>query len=227
MVACQQLRMQAVPTDMELMVAGQHLLFLPEKALFWRETSVLLLADLHIGKSGHFRKHGIGLPSAALDTDIERLHQLIAQHRPKEVIMLGDLYHSAANKEWDIFSRFLHNWPDIAFQLVPGNHDRHFLKSSSPPMLLLREGRWRRPPFLFCHEPERPDAEGAVQICGHLHPGVTLRGEGRMRETLPCFWIQPGCIVLPAFGSLTGLFKISPAEGDRIVAIAGSSCMLF
>lgn len=212
---------------MELVIAGQHLVFLPEKALFWREASALLLADLHIGKSGHFRKHGIGLPAASVDTDIERLHRLIEQHRPKEIILLGDLFHSAANKEWDIFSQFLDKRQDILFQLVPGNHDRYFLKSTTPQALQLRESKWRRPPFLFCHEPEKPVAEGAVQICGHLHPGVTLRGAGRMRETLPCFWIQPGCIVLPAFGSLTGLFRISPAKDDRVVAIAGNTCLLF
>jgi DNA ligase-associated metallophosphoesterase len=212
---------------MELMVAGQHLLFLPERALIWKEASALLLADLHIGKAGHFRKHGIGLPGGAVEKDIGRLRQLIENHKPAEVILLGDLYHSSSNKEWAVFSQFLDTQTNVSFMLVPGNHDRHFLKSARPPSLRITETMWLRPPFALCHEPSAIAPNDHIKICGHLHPGVTLSGKARMRETLPCFWLKPTSIVLPAFGTLTGLSKISPAAGDQVIAIAGNSCLRF
>lgn len=212
---------------MELIIAKQHLLFLPERAMVWKEASALLLADLHIGKAGHFRKHGIGLPSGTVEKDIERLGHLIEKYTPTEVVLLGDLYHSIANKEWEIFSGFLDTQPGISFYLVPGNHDRYFLKSARSPALQITESTWQRPPFAFCHEPSSTTTGGLIQICGHLHPGITLSGKGRMRETLPCFWLQPHCIVLPAFGTLTGLAKITPAPGDQVIAIAGNSCLRF
>ena len=212
---------------MELLLAEQHLLFLPERALFWQEASALLLADLHIGKSGHFRKHGIGLPGGAVEKDIERLNHLIEKYNPVEVILLGDLYHSRANKEWEVFSGYLDSRPGITFYLVPGNHDRYFLRNAASSSLQITESSWARPPFAFCHEPTAPTTDGLIQICGHLHPGVVLSGKGRMRETLPCFWLKPHCIILPAFGSLTGLAKITPAPGDRVIAIAGNSCLCF
>ena len=40
------------------------------------------------------------------------------------------------------------------------------------------------------------------------------------RATLPCFWFTPEVGTLPAFGSFCGAALISPAEGDRVFAIA-------
>ena len=75
------------------------------------------------------------------------------------------------------------------------------------------------PPFLACHAPCHPPT-GYV-LSGHLHPGVFLSGvDGAAR--LPCFVLGTRRAILPAFGSFTGLAIVTPAPGDRMVAIAGS-----
>ena len=102
--------------------------------------------------------------------------------------------------------------------LVRGNHDRAAgdppeslgIGCVDPPML---EG-----PFAFTHHPRV--IEGHYDVAGHLHPAVRLRGPGRQWERLPCFWVRPEVMVLPAFGDFTGLGDIELAERDRAFAVA-------
>ncbi len=212
---------------MELTLAGQRMIFLPEKALLWAEKGVLLLADLHIGKAAHFRKNGIGLGRGPLQTDLARLAKLLDNHGPTEVLILGDLFHSTANGEWESFFAFVESRSETSFTLVPGNHDRHLPRTQAPHKLLTAELLERRPPFLFSHEPAAEVPEGQINICGHQHPGVRLGGKGRMRDILPCFWVQRERVVLPAFGTLTGLMHIQAQAGDQVIAVAGAECLLF
>ena len=53
-------------------------------------------------------------------------------------------------------------------------------------------------------------------LAGHLHPVVRLHGPARDRARLPCFWVRPRTLVLPAFGSFTGGWSVPVARGDRI-----------
>ncbi|HEY3532406.1 MAG TPA: DEAD/DEAH box helicase, partial [Casimicrobiaceae bacterium] len=73
-------------------------------------------------------------------------------------------------------------------------------------------------PFLACHRVEAPRTGYA--LCGHVHPGVLIEGDDDSAR-LPCFVLGPRRAILPAFGRFTGLAEIAPANGDRIVAIAG------
>ncbi len=55
-------------------------------------------------------------------------------------------------------------------------------------------------------------------FAGHIHPVVRLQGRfGGLRA--PCFWFQPDCATLPAFGSFTGGHRIVPARGDRVFVV--------
>jgi metallophosphoesterase superfamily enzyme len=42
-----------------------------QRALFWKETSALILSDLHLGKTAHFRKNGIPLPANIILEDLK------------------------------------------------------------------------------------------------------------------------------------------------------------
>ena len=37
-----------------------------ERSLFWENKSTLIVADVHIGKTGHFRKSGINVPQSVV-----------------------------------------------------------------------------------------------------------------------------------------------------------------
>jgi metallophosphoesterase superfamily enzyme len=47
----------------------QTLWLSPERCLFWEEDKSLIISDIHLGKSGHFRKAGIGIPQAVFKED--------------------------------------------------------------------------------------------------------------------------------------------------------------
>jgi len=42
--------------------AGEHLLLLPQKAVYWPRASLLAIADIHFGKAAAFRSYGIPVP---------------------------------------------------------------------------------------------------------------------------------------------------------------------
>jgi metallophosphoesterase superfamily enzyme len=55
---------------------------------------------------------------------------------------------------------------------------------------------------------------------GHIHPAVKLRGKGRQRLKLPCFFFAKDYGVMPSFGDFTGSFALSPTGSDQVYAIA-------
>ncbi len=67
----------AANMDVELLC--EKVTLLPEKAIWFKERKLLLLADLHFGKINHFRKSGIPVPARANDKNTELLINLLNQ----------------------------------------------------------------------------------------------------------------------------------------------------
>ncbi|MFM1932687.1 MAG: ligase-associated damage response endonuclease PdeM [Bacteroidota bacterium] len=205
-------------------VAGEQLVLLAEKAIWWERESTLIITDVHVGKAAHFRKNGIALPKRANDDNLWRLSVLLQQWQPKTLIVLGDLVHSRLNAEWTDFVEMMRMFPSTSLILVQGNHD------------VLEEESWNelpmhvvathvQEPFLFCHDPsEITTGEGYV-LSGHIHPSVRLRGGARQKLVLPCFWFGSRVGVLPSFGYFTGHYCITPAAGDEVFVVADSSVL--
>ena len=199
--------------ESEITIKGEQLLLLPEKAIYWKKRRLLILSDLHLGKAGHFRKHGIPISRKVHLSDLARLHQLISRKEPKEIILLGDLFHSFKNKEWEDFIRFIEVFDHLPFTLVKGNHD---ILSDYPSKLKVVD-RLFLDPFSFSHQKETSDF---FNISGHLHPGFRINGHARQGITVPCFYFSKGHGILPAFGHFTGIKKVRKVEGDRLFGIA-------
>jgi hypothetical protein len=49
---------------MKLQVAGEELLLLPQKAVYWPRAQMLIVADIHFGKAASFRALGVPVPAA-------------------------------------------------------------------------------------------------------------------------------------------------------------------
>ena len=202
------------------LIRGLELKILPERAVWIQELKTLLVSDLHLGKANHFRRSGIPVPQEVNDSNTETLLQLLTQYHPDRIIFLGDLFHSHYNQEWEVLGQVVSAFPETTFDLVAGNHD------------ILSQHQYQRnrinhhaqyqltPEILLTHIPDEARTRKTYQICGHLHPAVTLRGKGRQSITLPCFWFGDSIGVLPAFGAFTGMKKIEPVEGDQIFVIA-------
>ena len=193
---------------------------LPEKALFLQEEKILLVADLHFGKINHFRQAGLPVPAAANQKNAETLIDLINKMKPARMIFLGDLFHSHYNQEWEVVGQIVRHFPACSFELVRGNHDimseQQYSRMGIRVMDHERIGNW-----ILTHEPmdvsEIPD--GQINMAGHIHPGARLEGKGRQAIMLPCFWVSKNKIILPAFGSFTGLAPIRPRKNDTVHVI--------
>ena len=193
------------------------MVLLPEKAIFWPQQQMLILADLHLGKITHFRKHGIGLPKAGEKDNFDRFAYLLLNYPVQQILILGDLFHSDHNSEWEAFLSFLDRFPEKTFILVKGNHDILSENDYSRKNLRVVPHALELGPFYFTHHPEDSIL---YNICGHIHPGIIMSGKGLQRLRLPCFYFSQGQGIMPAFGAFTGLHVIEPAnEEDSIFAI--------
>ncbi|WPU94178.1 ligase-associated DNA damage response endonuclease PdeM [Mucilaginibacter sabulilitoris] len=200
---------------------GQNLSLLPQKALYWEQQKALIVADMHFGKVGHFRKAGIAVPRDMEQSDLATLSDLIHEYKPEKLLFLGDLFHSDMNNDWDWFILWRSQFPGLQIILIRGNHDiiadSHYQNLNIELHNELLIG-----PFLMLHHPLSDtglqNASGYV-FCGHIHPGVSLSGRGRQSITLPCFAFGSEQAILPSFGKFTGKVAIRSQKTDRIFAV--------
>lgn len=201
--------------------AGETLVPLPERALYWPRERTLFVADIHLGKAEAFRAGAIPVPHGTTTTMLARLDRIVASTRCERLIFLGDLWHDRAGRTQRIDDAFLDwrlRYTELEVVLVEGNHDR---KAGRVP-----EGFWvlelQEPcavgPFALRHYPE--PLEGCHVLAGHLHPAVKLDGRGGQSLCLPCFWFGASVGVLPAFGDFTGVARVRPQRGDRVLVVA-------
>ena len=95
----------------------------PERVLYWEDRKTLIIADLHAGKTGHFRKSGIAIPQKVFREDLQRLLTQVLFFKADELIIVGDFSHSKSNQELDLFVRWRHDLSSLKISLVKGNHD--------------------------------------------------------------------------------------------------------
>ena len=87
-------------------ISGNTFWIFPERCLWWEEENTLIVADLHLGKSGHFRKSGIAVPQDIYKADLQRLMAMLYLCKAERLIIAGDLTHSHFNRELDLFLKW-------------------------------------------------------------------------------------------------------------------------
>lgn len=143
-----------------------------QRALFWEREKALVLSDLHIGKTAHFRKNGIALANQIMKSDLQRLSALIEYFRPEKFIVVGDLLHAGDNSDVDEFCIWKNQYPEIQFYLIEGNHDR-ISKALENKLCFHHKAEWlAMDPVTFIHDFDT--ARSGFQITGHIHPGIVL-----------------------------------------------------
>ncbi|MEO6540593.1 MAG: metallophosphoesterase, partial [Ferruginibacter sp.] len=93
------------------------------RCIFWEEEKALILSDLHFGKTGHFRKNGIAVPQTVFKEDMQRLTAQVQYFKAEQLIIVGDLFHSHANKEMEWFLKWRTDFALLNIKLIIGNHD--------------------------------------------------------------------------------------------------------
>lgn len=201
--------------------AAQSLRFLPEKAAYWEEGRVLMVSDLHLGKSATFRQHGLAVPEGDTAADLQQLDQALSTTEARELVIVGDLFHAASShtpEVMELFRAWRERHASLTVTLVIGNHDRRAL----PPAAYgveIAGASCHREPLHFVHDPADADAANWT-ICGHIHPVIGLTGLAGKGLRAPCFWLSGRTLVLPSFGGFTGGSSIRPRSDETYYAIA-------
>ena len=202
--------------------AGERILLLPERALFFPAENTLIVADLHWGKAAAFRADYVPVPTGTTASDLTRLSAAVQSTGAERVVILGDLLHARKGRQEGTFNTIA-NWrkdnKSLDVVLVRGNHDE---LAGDPPSTLginCRDAPLHIGPFTCVHDPEDDFVDGAIVMAGHLHPSIALTGRARERVRLPCFVFSDTLAILPAFSSFTGGGMYEYVEGDRLFVI--------
>ncbi|MEO7984545.1 MAG: ligase-associated DNA damage response endonuclease PdeM [Bacteroidota bacterium] len=202
----------------------------PERSLYWEEEKTLIIADMHLGKSGHFRKEGIAIPQSIYKADLQRLISQLYLNKVERLIIAGDLTHSTANKELELFIKWRKDFSLLHIDLVKGNHDILDNNWYTAATINVSEKKLQAGPFLFIHDltlhPKLTEKEKQLYIfTGHMHPAISIKGQGRQSLRFPCFYFAKNYCVLPAFSRFTGTFRVTPEKGETVFALVENSVM--
>lgn len=205
-------RAAAVPAELaSARVGGVAVELHPSGALWLAGTRTLVVADLHFEKASSFARFGQLLPPYDTAITLTRLEAVVAALAPDRVVALGDSFHDRRGAERLSLAdatRLAALVGGREWLWVTGNHD---------PEIADHLGGGRAADveiggLVLRHEPSATFVEG--EVCGHLHPALTVVGRGRgVRRR--CFATDGHRLVLPAFGSLAGgldLFDIAFAR---------------
>ena len=90
-------------------VAGEKLVLLAERAVYWPARKALFIADFHLGKAASFRRLGIPLPVGTTAENVRRLDRAIEKTGATQVIFLGDFLHSAHGRAERNNASYIHS----------------------------------------------------------------------------------------------------------------------
>ena len=194
---------------------------LPSGALYWAEQGVLVVSDLHLGKSERIaRRSGVLLPPYEVTETLSRLDADIATTAPRLVICLGDSFDDleAADLAEDHALWLTRLMAGRRWVWIEGNHDPGPVDLGGEHRTELTLG-----PLTFRHI-ALLGARG--EVSGHYHPKMRVAGQSRR-----CFLLDGARLILPAFGTYTGgLSSDSLAfsglmEDDAIAILTGRKAL--
>ena len=190
----------------EFDLAGARLVARAAGTLWWAGAGLLVVSDLHLGKSERIaRRGGTLLPPYETADTLARLDAEIAALEPAVVLCLGDSFDdlSAADLPEAEALWLARLMAGRRWIWVEGNHDPGPLGLGGAHL-----AEWREGPLVFRHI-AAPGAAG--EISGHYHPKARITAQGQSMAR-PCFLIDGARVVLPAFGTYTGgLASTDPA----------------
>lgn len=164
----------------------------PSGALFWPSQGALIVADLHLGKSGRMaRRGGALLPPFETRETLARLSAELTASGAARLICLGDSFDddmaiAELGGERGLIEAICHQYETL---WITGNHDPG---PSNLPGRVLSEAQ-------IAGLTLRHIAAPGPDISGHYHPKLRIAG-----QRLPAFLIGADHLILPAFGAYTG-----------------------
>jgi DNA ligase-associated metallophosphoesterase len=208
-------------SSLDIVVAGETVRLLAQKALYWPRHKMLVVADIHFGKAASFRALGVPVPRGTTTQNLDALDSLMAMFEVDHLMFLGDFLHARAAHASATQAAML-AWrkrhPALALTLVRGNHDRHAGDPAAALGIDMVDEPYSLAPFSFCHHPDL--ATPGYALAGHIHPTYLLATRFDALR-LPCFVVGKHRMILPSFGAFTGGFSITPGSGDAVFVTSG------
>ena len=184
---------------LDIEVGGHQFSALAERALYWPSERMLMIADLHLGKSDTFRAFGVAVPQAVQCDDLARLQRALSSWKIQTLVVLGDFVHDRIVSEESraAWANLRDRHPKVRFVLIRGNHDR-----------FLRAADWNFDDVLhrlnvngvlLSHDVIKPHSVQtpfSLNVYGHFHPVFRARGWTR---ALPAMVHTGHGLALPAF----------------------------
>jgi DNA ligase-associated metallophosphoesterase len=234
-MACLSSGQSDIPAGVRVSIAGEDVVLLASRTVYWPERSTLLVADVHLGKVETFGAHGVALPDGLALQPLATLADTVRETGAQRVLVLGDLLHAGLGLTPSLVER-VRAWIGISgvrVAITPGNHDRALARVGDAWGLEVLATVHDEGPFRFAHDPQDLAlGPGGARFgwCGHVHPVVRLRSASDGLR-LACFWMRGrgagtvqesigGTCVLPAFNIFTGGATIAPSPRDAVYAIA-------
>lgn len=164
-----------------------------------QKTTMLVIADLHIGWEIALSEKGIHVP-AQMPKLLRKLKDLISFYKPEKLLVLGDIKHTIARAEigeWQDVPHFFNKITEVVPEvcIIRGNHDGNLEPLLPEKIKILPateaviEGigffhghRWPSPALLKCE----------TLVMGHVHPVVVFRDPAGFRITRQV-WIRADC----------------------------------
>ena len=189
------------------MLTGAVLKARASGSLWWSQHSVLVVSDLHLGKSERTaRQGGSMLPPYETQDTLSRLETEISAKQPENVICLGDSFDDLAASErldQDAMDRLYRLTEDRNWIWIEGNHD------PGPVFPIgFHVTEFYIKPLTFRHIAA---AGSTGEVSGHFHPKATIHTRKRTL-TYACFLYDSDRVILPAFGTYTGGLRSSATE---------------
>jgi DNA ligase-associated metallophosphoesterase len=201
---------------------GERLMLDPMGALFWPETRLLAVSDLHLEKGSSFARRGMLLPPWDTHATLDRLTLLLRRWSPATVVALGDSFHDAsgsARLPATEQSRLNAMTGAHRFIWVQGNHD------PTPPAGL--GGEWVEAfaagPMVFRHQ--AISVAEPAEIVGHHHPKATVQARSGS-VSRPCFVFDGKRLMMPAFGAYAGGLDVLDPAINRLFPRGGRVFLL-
>lgn len=210
-------------SSIKTVIGGTEVVLLGEKALYWPAGKTACVADVHFGKAAAYRALHQPVPTGTTAANLASLDRILESYDVERLVFLGDFFHAPSSISPPVIEA-LSAWRRrnrrLDCILVRGNHDR---RAGDPP-LELEVTVTNEPsllgPFALRHTPGSHATH--YVLAGHVHPTIRLRGKGKERFLLPCFQVDDGMTVLPAFGEFTGGHPVRRTAKSRFFITDGS-----
>jgi len=183
----------------EFSFGGAALRALGSGALWWPAERLLVVSDLHFGKSARLAAvGGAALPPYEGRETLLRLEADLEATGARRVVCLGDSFDAAgvesllpeAERLWIARLQAGRDWV-----WIEGNHDPGPVALGGTHLAELRLAG-----LVFRHI-ATPEAAG--EVSGHYHPKARLVLRGRVLSR-PCFLMDARRLILPAYGAYAG-----------------------